>query len=116
MEGASGLETPRALDGQNIFDHSVRNEPNVGQPSAALDDFDEEQKQSRDAADVVIANESFQDTYGDFYEDDGNEMDVAEIFGDFDNDSNVNTMAMALTSSGVNTEHTQQVALSMCQH
>ena len=110
MEGASGLETPRALDGQNIFDHSVSHEPNVGQSSAAMNDVDEEQKQSRDAADVVIVNETFHDTYGDVYEDDGNERDVTEIVGDFDNDDNVDAMAMALTSSGVNTKHAQQVA------
>ena len=61
-------------------------------------------------------HESFKDTYGDIYEDDGHEMDVAEIFGDFDNDDRVDTMAVALTSSGVNTEHAKQVAFSMCQH
>ena len=120
MEGASGLEAPRALDGQDIFDHSVRHEPNVGQSSAAMDDVDEEQKQSRDAADVVIANEAFHDPFhdpfGNVYEDSSNEMDVAEIFGDFDNDDNADSMAMALTASGLNTEHARQVAFSMCQH
>ena len=75
-----------------------------------MDDVDEEQKQSRDAADVTIANESFHDTYGDVYEDDGSEMNVPEIIGDLDNDDNVASMAMALTSSGVNTKHAQQVA------
>ena len=48
--------------------------------------------------------------------DDGNEMDVAEIFGDLDDDDNVDAMAMALTSSGVNNRHAQQSAFSMCQH
>ena len=43
-------------------------------------------------------------------------MDVAEIFGDFDNDDKVNAMAMALTCSGVSTKHAQQLAFSMCQH
>ena len=85
-----------------------------------MDDVDEEQKQSRDAADVVIANEAFHDPFhdpfGNIYEDSSNEMDVAEIFGDFDNDGNADSMAMALTASGLNTEHAQQVAFSMCQH
>ena len=62
---------------------------------------------------LVIANESFHDTYGDIYEDDGNEMDVAEIFGDSDDDDHVRAVAMALTFSGVNTEHAQQV-VSQC--
>lgn len=109
-------KTPRALNEQDIFDHSVRHELNVGQSSAAMDDVDEERKQSRDAADVVISNESFHDTIGDVYKDDGKEMYVAEIVGDFDNDDNVDSMAMALTSSGVSTEHARQVAFSMCQH
>ena len=80
MEEASGLETPRALGGQDICDHSVRHEPNIRQSSAAMNDVDEEQRQSRDAADGVTSNNSFHDTYGDVYEDDGNEIDVANSF------------------------------------
>ena len=42
-------------------------------------------------------------------------MDVANLFGDFDDD-NENAMAMALTSSGARTEYARQAAFSMCQH
>ena len=98
LEGDESKTAPIALDGENVLQNSVDCEPpnaDFPQTPVAMEEQSAMNVDSNSGTDFV-------DTFGDIYQDSENEMDVADLFGDFDEPLNEDAMVSSLMMAGVN--------------
>ena len=98
LEGDESKTAPIALDGKNVLQNSVdREPPNADFPRTPVA-IEEEPAMNVDSN----SGTDFVDTLGDIYQDSEHEIDVADLFGDFDEPLNEDAMVSSLMMAGVN--------------
>ena len=109
LEGDESKTAPIALDGENVLQNSVDCEPpnaDFPQTPVAMEEQSAMNVDSNSGTDFV-------DTFGDIYQDNENEMDVADLFGDFDEPLNEDAMVSSLMMAGVNKTKALDITTSM---